>query len=586
MREYSKKPESQSRTLDSNPKASRQAPIDVILQRYQKRNMRRYASAEEEKPLQRKFETIQRIEPEEEESIQGKFATAQLESELDEEPLQRKANNTGLSDNLKNGIENLSGYNMDDVKVHYNSKKPAQLNALAYTQGTDIHIAPEQEKYLSHEAWHVVQQKQGRVQPTLQMQGININDNEGLEREADLMGAAASGFADRKSGKRGTLLKTVQKVVQRTWAKTENPNVLKWDATINGLEIFHYLLTNLLYIRIVNVNDIPGGLKTLYEAYQKCWLTQAQYDYVKEQTTTGVHIVLGEIQAEEKYNDLQNLRLEYNTAPSLKKLDLIVRKIYELISITNILTEPGLYASLQTELTNVLTKRDLMIEKSVTDGDDNYGGNKEKIKIAQKAIEYSKHKITHGPQNQHWARQEHGDEGDVNMSAMIRLVDFSKFKMGTEQGNYNLHWTRPRRIGAAVEATGGGNCQDIAALTYNYLREHGDPSWSICFVVNNSAKHSFATIGDPTLDQPDQVVVADAWVKFPRAVTLSEHFCKDGCFTVLKKKRGGKLGRTTGLMSKYWILDQLPTYVKTLKQEIRLLPRSNASWNNNFPEGK
>jgi hypothetical protein len=33
-----------------------------------------------------------------------------------------------------------------------------------------------------------VQQKQGRVQPTMQLQGININDNEGLEREADMMG--------------------------------------------------------------------------------------------------------------------------------------------------------------------------------------------------------------------------------------------------------------------------------------------------------------------------------------------------------------------------------------------------------------
>ncbi len=34
MREYSKKPENQSRTLESNPQASKQAPIDVILQRH------------------------------------------------------------------------------------------------------------------------------------------------------------------------------------------------------------------------------------------------------------------------------------------------------------------------------------------------------------------------------------------------------------------------------------------------------------------------------------------------------------------------------------------------------------------------
>ena len=105
-------------------------------------------------------------------------------------PIQKK-NNTGLPDNLKTGIENLSGYAMDDVKVHYNSPKPAQLQAHAYAQGTDIHVASGQEKHLPHEAWHVVQQKQGRVQPTKQLKSVNINDDNGLEKEADVMGAKA-----------------------------------------------------------------------------------------------------------------------------------------------------------------------------------------------------------------------------------------------------------------------------------------------------------------------------------------------------------------------------------------------------------
>ncbi|WP_316632398.1 DUF4157 domain-containing protein [uncultured Flavobacterium sp.] len=113
-------------------------------------------------------------------------------------PVQTKANNTGLPENLKSGIENLSGHSMDDVKVHYNSDKPAQLNAHAYAQGTDIHIASGQEKHLPHEAWHVVQQKQGRVKPTLQMKGkVNVNDNKGLEKEADIMGAKAYQFISK-----------------------------------------------------------------------------------------------------------------------------------------------------------------------------------------------------------------------------------------------------------------------------------------------------------------------------------------------------------------------------------------------------
>lgn len=142
---------------------------------------------EEEEPLQGKFETVQKME-EEEELLQGKF-----------EAVQNKGNKTGLPDNLKSGVENLSGHSLDDVKVHYNSDKPGQLQAHAYAQGTDIHVAPGQEKHLPHEAWHVVQQKQGRVKPTMQMKGnINVNDDAGLEREADVMGAKAleknSGF--------------------------------------------------------------------------------------------------------------------------------------------------------------------------------------------------------------------------------------------------------------------------------------------------------------------------------------------------------------------------------------------------------
>jgi len=118
----------------------------------------------------------------------------------EQQPLQKKEspttspkeNKTGLPDQLKTGVENLSGHSMDDVKVHYNSDKPSQLQAHAYAQGTDIHLAPGQEKHLPHEAWHVVQQKQGRVKPTKQLKGkVQINDDENLEKEADAMGAKA-----------------------------------------------------------------------------------------------------------------------------------------------------------------------------------------------------------------------------------------------------------------------------------------------------------------------------------------------------------------------------------------------------------
>jgi hypothetical protein len=162
--------------------------------------------APEEEMLQDRFDAVQKKGPEEEELVQGMFGAVQQKGPKDEEPLQgkfgpagavaqreegpaRSPNRTGLPDHLKAGVENLSGMAMDDVRVHYGSDKPAQLNALAYTQGTDIHVAPGQEKHLAHEAWHVVQQKQGRVRPTLQMkEGVPVNDDAGLEKEADVMG--------------------------------------------------------------------------------------------------------------------------------------------------------------------------------------------------------------------------------------------------------------------------------------------------------------------------------------------------------------------------------------------------------------
>lgn len=101
---------------------------------------------------------------------------------------QKKENKTGILDNLKAGVESQSGISMDDVRVHYNSDKPKGVGALAYTQGTEIHVGPGQEKHLEHELGHVVQQKQGRVRPTTKINGININDDIGLEREADVIG--------------------------------------------------------------------------------------------------------------------------------------------------------------------------------------------------------------------------------------------------------------------------------------------------------------------------------------------------------------------------------------------------------------
>jgi hypothetical protein len=122
---------------------------------------------------------------------------------------------TGLPGSLRSGLEKLSGVDLSDVNVYKNSDKPQQVGALAYTQGKDIHIASGQEKHLPHEGWHAVQQKQGRVEPTLQMKtGTLVNDNAGLEKEADIMGSRAA--------KEGSQTSTIQQLEINSNIKQEN----------------------------------------------------------------------------------------------------------------------------------------------------------------------------------------------------------------------------------------------------------------------------------------------------------------------------------------------------------------------------
>lgn len=124
--------------------------------------------------------------------------------------------NNGLPSSLRTGIEALSGMDLADVVVHRNSAKPAQLNALAYAQGNDIHLGPGQDKHLPHEAWHVVQQKQGRVKPTMQMKGsVVINDDAGLEKEADVMGAKALGARSSQAAPASVASASSGKTIQR-----------------------------------------------------------------------------------------------------------------------------------------------------------------------------------------------------------------------------------------------------------------------------------------------------------------------------------------------------------------------------------
>lgn len=225
-----------------------------------------------------------------------------------QQPIQRKENKTGLPNNLKSGIENLSGYSMDDVKVHYNSSQPAQLKAHAFAQGTNIHLAPGQERHLPHEAWHVVQQKQGRVQPTRQLKSVNINDDHELEREADVMGDKALQMKSINHKERFSASLSNQTPVQlKLIVNGSDHTQLLANGTYNNLQE----AVNTVYQRITSNANVTADAPLLARLVANQAAIKAQLSKWIENTpgAAGTHPLYGRKQQNRNYPDFYELAL-------------------------------------------------------------------------------------------------------------------------------------------------------------------------------------------------------------------------------------------------------------------------------------
>jgi len=113
-------------------------------------------------------------------------------------PIRPESAGRALPERLRRSLETLSGYDLSDVRVHADSVLPEQVGARAFAHGSDIYLEPGAEETLAHEAWHVVQQKQGRVRATRELGsaaqglgGTGLNDDGELEAEAEVMGRLA-----------------------------------------------------------------------------------------------------------------------------------------------------------------------------------------------------------------------------------------------------------------------------------------------------------------------------------------------------------------------------------------------------------
>ncbi|WP_206046749.1 eCIS core domain-containing protein [Mangrovimicrobium sediminis] len=108
---------------------------------------------------------------------------------------QRAAHGGNLPPRLQAAYEARSGIDLSDVRVHRNSAEPGLLRAHAVTRGRDIHLAGGAERYLAHETWHAVQQRQGRVSGNATFAGRSLDTNPELEAEAERVASAPLGLS-------------------------------------------------------------------------------------------------------------------------------------------------------------------------------------------------------------------------------------------------------------------------------------------------------------------------------------------------------------------------------------------------------
>ncbi len=181
-------------------------------------------------PMQRKLEPVQRSGGDEEEAqVQAKKDVGKLElgggggpapddGDDGATPIQPKGAPAGappappsggakggggsgspLPKDVRAKMEASFGTSFENVRVREDGSAK-ELNALAYTRGNLITFAPGKMDFssqsglelLGHEITHTRQQQEGRVKATRQAKGVGINDDSGLESEADRMGAKAA----------------------------------------------------------------------------------------------------------------------------------------------------------------------------------------------------------------------------------------------------------------------------------------------------------------------------------------------------------------------------------------------------------
>lgn len=138
------------------------------------------------------------LEASSEEPIQGNFADfVNQESKSPENA--SSGSSVSLPDPVQAKMEQSMGADFSGVQMFKDSEKASSVGANAFAQGNEVHFAPGQfktdqagQELIGHELAHVVQQREGRVSANTSVGGKPVNDDKGLEQEADDKGRLAA----------------------------------------------------------------------------------------------------------------------------------------------------------------------------------------------------------------------------------------------------------------------------------------------------------------------------------------------------------------------------------------------------------
>lgn len=145
-----------------------------------------------------------------------------------------------------------------------------------------------------------------------------------------------------------------------------------------------------------------------------------------------------------------------------------------------------------------------------------------RLQMAQEAIAYAKGILVHGA---------------GNIEEQIRATNYNVVERREASRTYSCFNEPPetRRFESDNEASevaymatmaelaGGGNCNEHAAVVFDYLRLNY-PDEQIQMIADpDPADHVFVMIGDPINGPHDELVIADAWTMKPTAVLWQDH---------------------------------------------------------------